>query len=183
MLTSSSKPTSAVVNIVIAIPYPVRQPSALSKPAKIGVGVGSAIGGIVIVVLLVLLFVTGRKRRKDKNVVQAARDVLRSRPAAVASTQSNTLMQDEDYPKPRWATIVRPPYPPPAGGSHPGGFDGDGGVGGYAGYTPDLGYAGHLGYRGGPDPQYQDAIELQGDEHHEAPQFYYQSYSDYPRPQ
>src|SRR5204863_4845026 len=110
------------------------------------------------------------------------------RPSAGTTAQSSTLMQDDDHPLPRWATIVRQPYSPPAGGTHPAGFGWDEGDVGYAGYTADPAYTGDRvyvgdrGYRDGPDRQYQDAIELQGDERHEAPGFYHQRYSDYPRP-
>src|SRR5436190_4986309 len=62
---TTAKPTSAVVNIVIALPYPVQSPQGLSKPAKIGIGVGGAIAGIIIILLVVLLVWCRRRRSSD----------------------------------------------------------------------------------------------------------------------
>lgn len=142
--SATARPTSAVVNIVLALPYSVRSPPSLSPIAKIGIGVGSAIGGITIIVLLVLLILNLRKHKKDKNVVRAARDVLRQNVGAstIVASQSSTLLHD---PVPKWAPPVEPQYPPKRKGTYPSGYDvyrqGGGGDGAYGGYG-----GGHGGY-------------------------------------
>jgi hypothetical protein len=70
--TASQKPTSAIVNIVYAIQYPV-QPTVpgLSTGAKAGIGAGAGISGIAIVALSLLLLWRTRKHKKDKAALSA----------------------------------------------------------------------------------------------------------------
>jgi len=60
------KPTSAVVNMVFAMRYDLaaREEAAMKSGAKIGIGVGAAAGGVLILVAILFLFkrCVGRKR-------------------------------------------------------------------------------------------------------------------------
>ena len=65
--TDTSKPTSAVVNIVWSMRYPVADPSGsgLSTAAKAGIGAGAGVAAILIGVLTFCLW---RSRRKNKKL-------------------------------------------------------------------------------------------------------------------
>ncbi|KAF2188884.1 hypothetical protein K469DRAFT_684172 [Zopfia rhizophila CBS 207.26] len=66
--STSSKPTSAIVNIAYALQYPVaRNKPVLQKKAKIGVGVGTAGAAIIIGVLIYMLVRKFRSHRKVKD--------------------------------------------------------------------------------------------------------------------
>jgi hypothetical protein len=65
------KPTSAVVNIVYAVPFPVLPSPGLSTGAKAGIGVGAGLGGVAIIVLTILLIWRTRKHKKDKQALTA----------------------------------------------------------------------------------------------------------------
>jgi hypothetical protein len=60
---ATSKPTSAVVNVVYAVHYPLKR-SGLSSGAKIGVGVGAGLGGLLLIALgIVGCFLLFRRRQ------------------------------------------------------------------------------------------------------------------------
>ena len=67
---SNGKPTSAVINIVYAVKFPVQPSSGLSTGAKVGIGVGAGLGGIAIVVLSLLLCWRTRKHKKTVTAMQ-----------------------------------------------------------------------------------------------------------------
>jgi hypothetical protein len=67
---SIGKPTSAVINIVYAIKFPVQPSSGLSTGTEVGIGVGAGLGGIAIVVLSLLLVWRTRKHKKDLTAMQ-----------------------------------------------------------------------------------------------------------------
>jgi hypothetical protein len=67
---SIGKPTSAVINIVYAVKFPVQPSSGLSTGAEAGIGVGAGLGGIAIVVLSLLLVWRTRKHKKDLTAMQ-----------------------------------------------------------------------------------------------------------------
>ncbi|KAK0633755.1 hypothetical protein B0T14DRAFT_81012 [Immersiella caudata] len=70
--TGTSKPTSAVVNIVWSMRYPVAdQNGGLSTAAKAGIGAGAGVAAILIGVLAICLW---RSRRKNKKL-EAERNV------------------------------------------------------------------------------------------------------------
>jgi len=168
--SSSSKPTFAVVNIVIALPYPVRDPPVLSTPAKIGVGVGSSVAGIILIILLALLALRYRKPKKKTGG---------SQPSETVAMQSSALLQG-DRPTPRWARDIRPQSPPEERVTHPYGSDGD----------VESGEHGEVRRYGDgpqtrvPEPSenpFEDEIGLQGDLRYD-PEFSSVQYSDTPRP-
>jgi hypothetical protein len=66
----NQKPTSAVVNIVYAVQFPVLSSSGLSTGAKAGIGAGAGLGGIAIIVLSILLLWRTRKHKKDLAAMQ-----------------------------------------------------------------------------------------------------------------
>lgn len=90
--TSTQKPTSAIVNIVFAIQYPV-QPATLglSTGAKAGIGAGAGVAGIAIVTPSLLLVWRTRKHKKDKaalTAIQATRLDLTGPSKSVMSSVS-----------------------------------------------------------------------------------------------
>jgi hypothetical protein len=86
----NQKPTSAVVNIVYAVQFPVL-PSGLSTGAKAGIGVGAGLGGIAIIVLSLLLVWRTRKHKKDLTAMQ-------QREGQVANGQSQNGMSEATSP-------------------------------------------------------------------------------------
>lgn len=68
--TDTSKPTSAVINIVWAVYYQVQTPShGLSTGAMAGIGVGAALGGLALIGTLI--FVLWRAKRSRHRQAQA----------------------------------------------------------------------------------------------------------------
>jgi hypothetical protein len=71
--TTSQIPTSAVVNIVYAMQYPVTESGAsMSAAAKGGIGAGAAVAAIGIFAVLLLLFRRWRKRKESSSSIAAA---------------------------------------------------------------------------------------------------------------
>jgi hypothetical protein len=68
---TDSKPTSAVVNVVYAVSYPVKSKSGISKGAKAGIGAGSGAAVLAIIVLALLLIRKYRHSKKDKQTIAA----------------------------------------------------------------------------------------------------------------
>jgi hypothetical protein len=84
--TASQNPTSAIINVVYAIQYPV-QPGApsLSTGAKAGIGAGAGIAAISIIVLSLLLVWRTRKHKRDKAALSA---IQATRPDSTRQSQS-----------------------------------------------------------------------------------------------
>jgi hypothetical protein len=74
-LTMSQKPTSAILNIAYAMQYPLAdEPKpVLSRPAKIGVGVGGSLAGVFLIALVWLVVRKIVKHRKTKDEWDVAR--------------------------------------------------------------------------------------------------------------
>ncbi|KAF2679254.1 hypothetical protein K458DRAFT_490729 [Lentithecium fluviatile CBS 122367] len=74
-LTMSQKPTLAILNIAYSMQYPlVEEPKpALSKPAKIGVGVGGSLAGVALVALLWFVIRKFLAHKRTKGELSAAR--------------------------------------------------------------------------------------------------------------
>ena len=70
--TSSGKPTSAVVNVVYAIQYPLASSQGLSTGAKAGIGAGAGIGALAIIGLVGVLIWRTKKHSRDKRAFAAA---------------------------------------------------------------------------------------------------------------
>jgi hypothetical protein len=74
--STSKKPTSAIVNIVYAMPYPAKKHlPGLAQGTKIGISVGSSVAGLVIGLLAILLLLGSRKRKKDQQMIKALKGV------------------------------------------------------------------------------------------------------------
>lgn len=68
----TQKPTSAIVNVIFALPYPVQPAAAgLSTGADAGIGTGAGVAGIAIIGLSLLLVWRTRKHKKDKEALAA----------------------------------------------------------------------------------------------------------------
>ncbi len=85
-----AKPTSAIVNVVYAVAYPVQDAQGLSTGAKAGIGAGAGVAGIAIVALSILLFRMTRKHKKDKAKLAAIQargpDSTRQSQSVISST-------------------------------------------------------------------------------------------------
>ncbi|KAH7067443.1 hypothetical protein BKA63DRAFT_118059 [Paraphoma chrysanthemicola] len=67
--TNPSKPTSAIVNIAYAMQYQLAEedtPAVLKKESKIGIGVGAAAGGLLLLGLIAFLVRRVMKRKRTK---------------------------------------------------------------------------------------------------------------------
>jgi hypothetical protein len=110
------KPTSAVVNIVWSMRYPVADPGGsggLSTAAKAGIGAGAGVAAILIAGLAICLW---RVRRKNKKLAEA------QQPAQPAQPQMQQQQQQQQQQPPfQQQQTMQPPngqYPP--GAFHPG---------------------------------------------------------------
>lgn len=68
----SNKPTSAVVNVVYAVQYPLTPSPGLSTGAKAGIGAGAGVGALVIIGLTAALIWRTKKHKRDKKAFEAA---------------------------------------------------------------------------------------------------------------
>jgi hypothetical protein len=65
--TLTQNPTSAIVNVVYAIQYPVQPASSgLTTGAEAGIGAGAGVAGIVIIVLPIMLLMRTQKHKKGQ---------------------------------------------------------------------------------------------------------------------
>jgi len=83
MNVAMSKPTSAVINVVYAVHYPLKR-SSLSTGAKIGIGVGSGIGALCLIALVLIGSILLFKKRPNKQAATAQQ--------LVATQQSSSLI-------------------------------------------------------------------------------------------
>jgi len=95
--TTTQKATSAVVNVVFAVQFPLQPSANLSTGAKAGIGVGASIGGIAIFTLAGFLIWRSRKLKKAKKEV---------------TTMSQTTNTDANFDakSPGGTTVVSSPY-------------------------------------------------------------------------
>ncbi|KAK1758331.1 hypothetical protein QBC47DRAFT_440933 [Echria macrotheca] len=102
--TDTSKPTSAVVNIVWSMRYPVADSSSgLSTAAKAGIGAGAGVAAILIGVLGICLWRSRRKNKKLESEKTAA-----GAGAPVQQRPPQTAQQAAAVPN----GYFPPPYPP-----------------------------------------------------------------------
>ncbi|KAF2500079.1 hypothetical protein BU16DRAFT_613884 [Lophium mytilinum] len=68
----TSKPTSAIVNIVYAMQYQVKIPKkgGLALPSKIGIGAGAGVGALAVGVLMFFILWKRRDRKRDRAAPQ-----------------------------------------------------------------------------------------------------------------
>ena len=83
--SGSGKPTSAVVNVVFALQYPLLADQGLAAGAKIGIGVGAGVGGLAVIGLGVLIC-RRRKHNKVNKTPIAALDVMPGSTAKMEAT-------------------------------------------------------------------------------------------------
>jgi hypothetical protein len=113
--SATHKPTSAIVNVVYAMHYPVTPPSSpsLSTNTKIGIGAGSGAAAITIGLLVLLLLWRSSQHKKERAAIQDERDSM-YRSSARYSMPSRITNDDAID---NWRTVV-PPLPmaaaPPA---------------------------------------------------------------------
>lgn len=71
--TNSAKPTSAIVNVVYAMQYPVKEPSkpGLAQNTKIGIGAGAGGAALVFGILIWLLLWKHRAHKRDKSALES----------------------------------------------------------------------------------------------------------------
>ncbi|ORY02729.1 hypothetical protein BCR34DRAFT_605462 [Clohesyomyces aquaticus] len=69
--TASAKPTSAIVNVVYAMQYPVKPSKGLTSNAKIGIGAGAGGAAIIFGALLWLLIWKHKAHKKDKALLES----------------------------------------------------------------------------------------------------------------
>jgi hypothetical protein len=87
---ATSRPTSAVINVVYAVHYPLKR-SNLSTGAKVGLGVGASLGAILLITLtLVGCLMLFRKRRP-----QATALAVPTAQQAASSTASSLAVVNE----------------------------------------------------------------------------------------
>jgi hypothetical protein len=91
---ANQKPTSAIVNIVYAIKFPVQPSAGLSTGAKAGIGVGASVGGIAIIVLSILLVWRTRKHKKDKKTLTE----MQQSGGLVANDQNKIVVSEATSP-------------------------------------------------------------------------------------
>lgn len=104
--TANQKPTSAIVNIVYAIRYPVEPSSGLSTGAKAGIGAGAGVAGIAIITLSILLI---WRTRKHKNAEKKLSTMQAAAPATNGQTQS-VMSAVPPYPySPQTDGTLKPP--------------------------------------------------------------------------
>jgi hypothetical protein len=102
---ANQKPTSAVVNIVYAVPFTVLPSPGLSTGAKAGIGVGAGLGGVAIIVLSLLLIWRTRKHKKDRQALTAMQQTTEQVPNGTSEATSpyaysqRTELQTDGTPK------------------------------------------------------------------------------------
>ncbi|KXX78843.1 hypothetical protein MMYC01_204023 [Madurella mycetomatis] len=103
------KPTSAVVNIVWSMRYPVADPGSggLSTAAKAGIGAGAGVAAILIIGLAICLW---RYRRKNKKLAQAQQQVPPSQIPPQQQQQQHHFQQP--LPMMQQAAMPNGQYPP-----------------------------------------------------------------------
>jgi len=86
--SESSNPTSAIVNVVYAMYYPVKPASepSLATNAKIGIGVGAGGAALVFVALLWLLLRKHLAHKRDRNTLKSISGMGSTRQSVAASS-------------------------------------------------------------------------------------------------
>ncbi|KAF2457311.1 hypothetical protein BDY21DRAFT_372087 [Lineolata rhizophorae] len=107
-LPTGSTPTSAIVNIVYAIQFPVRSQDALSTGAKAGIGVGATLGGIALASLIFGVWWLLRRRKGLAGGTKASSSATSSNPSATPGVMSPTTAPT---PMPGPAMQAPPPVP------------------------------------------------------------------------
>jgi hypothetical protein len=99
--TATQKPTSAVVNIVYALYYPIQLRNTLSIGAKAGIGTGASLAGISIIILSILLIWRTRKHKAALSAIQAngqRQEFAMSSSASPYSYSSRTELPSGEIP-------------------------------------------------------------------------------------
>ncbi|KAH7380753.1 hypothetical protein BKA66DRAFT_129997 [Pyrenochaeta sp. MPI-SDFR-AT-0127] len=85
----TSKPTSAIVNVVYAMQFPLKatpQKSGLATGAKIGIGVGAGVIAAIFGVLMFLLARKHKQHKKDKKALEEMSGIGSTRQSVAASS-------------------------------------------------------------------------------------------------
>jgi len=121
--TTKEKPTSAVINIVWAMRYPVADPGGggLSTAAKAGIGAGAGVAAILIAGLGICLWRYRRKNKKLAETQQPAAPVQPQSPPPPQTQYVQYYQPQQAQPKlPQMQQTVAPNGQYPPGGFHPG---------------------------------------------------------------
>jgi hypothetical protein len=86
----SGKPTSAIINVVYAVQYPLTPAEGLSTGAKAGIGVGAGAGGLAIILLVIALIWRTSKHKKDKKALAAAQSYAEGSTAGLGAATGQT---------------------------------------------------------------------------------------------
>lgn len=116
---SSGKPTSAIVNVVYAIQYPLASTQGLSTGAKAGIGAGAGIGALAIIGLAGALIWRTKKHNRDKRSFASAQAPAPGSTAGLGpingteslQTPSSLLPQEAYFPPPQMQKLQQG-YPP-----------------------------------------------------------------------
>ncbi|KAF2263703.1 hypothetical protein CC78DRAFT_568770 [Lojkania enalia] len=117
--TAAAKPTSAIVNVVYAMQYPVQTPKqGMSTNAKIGIGAGAGGAALIFGVLTALLIWKHRAHKRDKAALESLSGfgpgMSSTRASHVGGSQVGTGVRE-------WRSNVPPP--PVSGPFHEGGLE------------------------------------------------------------
>jgi hypothetical protein len=119
----TQKPTSAVVNVIFALQFPVQPAAAgLSTGAEAGIGAGAGVAGIAIIGLSFLLVWRTRKHKKDKKAlatIQAtvsdstrqSQSVMSSMSPYAYSTRTELQTNSVNHPMQTQPSVSRPQGP------------------------------------------------------------------------
>lgn len=99
--TSNQKPTSAVINIIFAVQFPLQSSPNLSTSAKAGIGVGATIAGFAIFTLTGLLIWRTRKQKRAKRRLAATPQSTEPDANSNALGQSGTTAVSSSYAYPK----------------------------------------------------------------------------------
>lgn len=87
--SDASKPTSAIINVVYAMQYPLKpvsSKSGLATGAKIGIGVGAGVIALIVAILSFLLVRKHKAHKRDKAALEEMSGVGSTRQSVAASS-------------------------------------------------------------------------------------------------
>lgn len=116
--TPLGKPTSAVINVIFAVQYPLSSAQGLSTGAKVGIGVGAGVGAIAIIGLAGALIWRTRMHNKDKKALAAAQAAMISSPSGLGATSGDAKSPVHELPLTSPDPVYELPFTSPDPRSH-----------------------------------------------------------------